>query len=89
MSQETYVRDVLKTWELTDCRPLAVPGVPTKVELPVDEPVAEPDPGICTPSAEISRLIDMVKYKNKTRYYVCTVENFVNDDEISKMALIE
>ena len=44
MSQEAYVRDVLKTWELTDCRPLAVPGVPTKVELPVEEPDAEPDP---------------------------------------------
>ena len=38
------MRDVLKTWELTDCRPLAVPGVPTKVELPVEEPDAEPDP---------------------------------------------
>ena len=31
----------------------------------------------------------MVKYENKTRYYVCTVENFVNDDEIPKIALIE
>ena len=44
MSQEAYVRDVLKTWEMTDCRPGLVPGVPTKVELPGEEPEGEPDP---------------------------------------------
>ena len=47
MSQEAYVRDILKTWEMTECRPVMVPGVPTKVELPVEqpeEPEEEPDP---------------------------------------------
>ena len=34
MSQEAFVRDVLKTWERTDCRPVMVPGNPTTVELP-------------------------------------------------------
>ena len=43
MSQEAYVRDVSKTWEMTDCRPVMVPGTPTTVELP-EEPEGEPDP---------------------------------------------
>ena len=34
MSQEPYIRDVLSTWEMSDCRPVTVPGQPTKVELP-------------------------------------------------------
>ena len=41
MSQEAFVRDVLKTWEMTDCKPAIVPGIPTTVELPVEE---EQDP---------------------------------------------
>merc|ERR1712120_115735 len=41
MSQEAFVRDVLKTWEMTDCRPVMVPGIPTTVELPEEE---EPGP---------------------------------------------
>ena len=45
MSQEAFVRDVLKTWEMTDCRPVMVPGNPTTVELPEEkEPDPEPDP---------------------------------------------
>ena len=40
MSQEAFIRDVLKTWEMTNCRSLVVPGEETKVELPV---VAEVD----------------------------------------------
>ena len=41
MSQEAFVRDVLKTWEMTDCKPSLLPGIPTTVELPVEE---EKDP---------------------------------------------
>merc|ERR1711973_37264 len=41
MTQEAFVRDVLKTWELTDCRPSLVPGIPTKVQLPAED---EQDP---------------------------------------------
>ena len=41
MSQEAFVRDVLKTWEMTDCKPAMVPGIPTSVELPEEE---EQDP---------------------------------------------
>ena len=37
MSQEAFVRDVLKTWEMTDCRPAITPGIPTTVELPVED----------------------------------------------------
>ena len=86
MSQEAHVRDVLKTWELTDCRPLAVPGVPTKIELPIEEPDAEPDPEDVHRAQKLQqdRCVDLVKYENKTRYYVCTIENFVNDDERTK-----
>ena len=31
MSQEAFVRDVLKTWEMTDCKPSLLPGIPTTV----------------------------------------------------------
>ena len=34
MSQEAFVRDVFKTWEMADCRPVMVPRNPTTVELP-------------------------------------------------------
>ena len=42
MSQEAFIRDVLKTWEMTDCKPILVPGIPTTVELPVEE-VQDPE----------------------------------------------
>ena len=41
MSQEAFVRDVLNTWEMSECRPVMVPGIPTTVELPEEK---EPDP---------------------------------------------
>ena len=41
MSQEAFVRDVLKTWEMSECKPSLLPGTPTTVELPVEE---EQDP---------------------------------------------
>ena len=41
MSQEAFIRDVLKNWEMTNCRPLVVPGELTTVALPEEE---EPDP---------------------------------------------
>ena len=45
MSQEAFVRYVLNTWEMSDCRPVMVPGMPTKVELPQEiETEVEPDP---------------------------------------------
>ena len=34
MCQEAFIRDVLKTWEMTDCKPVMVPGIPATVELP-------------------------------------------------------
>ena len=37
MSQEAFIRDVLKTWEMTDCRPVMVPRDPTTVELPEEQ----------------------------------------------------
>merc|ERR1711867_258638 len=46
MSQEAFVRDVLKTWEMTNCRSLVQPGEPgykTHLELPVEENVAPDD----------------------------------------------
>ena len=41
MSQEEFVRDVLKNWEMANCRPLMVPGETTTVELPEEN---ETDP---------------------------------------------
>ena len=43
MSQGPHIRDVLSTWEMSDCRPVMVPGQPTKVELP-QETEGETDP---------------------------------------------
>ena len=43
MSQEAFVRDVLKTWEMTNCRTLVKPGEDTKVELPVEQNVDPED----------------------------------------------
>ena len=43
MSQGPYIRDVLSTWEMSNCRPVMVPGQPTKVELP-EQTEEETDP---------------------------------------------
>ena len=37
MCQEAFIRDILKTWEMADCKPLMVPGIPTTVELPEEK----------------------------------------------------
>ena len=34
MTQEEFIRDVLKTWDMYDCRPMLTPGEPAPVELP-------------------------------------------------------
>ena len=39
MNQEAFIRDVLKTWDMTNCRPLMVPGEPTTVSLPEEEEI--------------------------------------------------
>ena len=40
--REAFTRDMLKTWGLTDCRPLMVPGEVSSVELPEEiNPKAE------------------------------------------------
>ena len=41
MSQEEFLRDVFKAWEMTNRRSLVVPGEVTTVELPEE---VEPDP---------------------------------------------
>ena len=42
MCQEAFIRDMLKTWEITDCRSLSVPGEVSSVELPEESnPKAE------------------------------------------------
>ena len=45
MSQEEFIRDRLKTWEMSDCRPLMTPGESgTSVELPEEGTPQELDP---------------------------------------------
>ena len=34
MTQEEFIRDVLKTWDMYDCRPMLTPGEAAPVELP-------------------------------------------------------
>ena len=44
MSQEAFTRDVLKTWEMSDCRPLLNPGeAGSTVELPIEGKSGELD----------------------------------------------
>ena len=43
MSQEAFIRDVLKNWAMTNCRPLVVPGEVATVALPEEE---EADPEV-------------------------------------------
>ena len=45
MSQEPFVRDVLKTWDMPNCRPLPTPGeTGIAVELPSEGTPEEVDP---------------------------------------------
>ena len=39
MNQEAFIRDVLKTWDMTNCRPLMIPGESTTVALPEEEEI--------------------------------------------------
>ena len=34
MTQEELIRDMLKTWEMSNCRPMVTPGEPSPTELP-------------------------------------------------------
>merc|ERR1712240_215071 len=43
MSQEAFIRGVLKNWEMTNCRYLVVPGEESKVELPIEQNVDPED----------------------------------------------
>ena len=37
MSQEEFIRDVLSTWEMLDCRSLTTPGEPASTVLPEEK----------------------------------------------------
>ena len=43
MSQEAFIRDVLKTWEMTNCRSMVAPGEESKVALPVEQNIDPED----------------------------------------------
>ena len=80
MSQEAFIRDVLKTWEMTNCRARRtyygrVTGR-TRIR-----------PRRYTSSAENGRIIDLAKYENETGHYLCTVEDFVDDDKGTKESI--
>ena len=34
MTQEEFIRDILKTWDMSNCKPLLTPGEPSPTELP-------------------------------------------------------
>ena len=45
MSQESFIRDLLETWQMSDCRPVVTPGgVISTVELPTEGNPEELDP---------------------------------------------
>ena len=45
MSQEDFIRDTLKTWDMQNCRPLLTPGETTTTELPEEGTPEQLDPG--------------------------------------------
>ena len=45
MSQEDFISDTLKVWDMQDCRPLLTPGEPTAIELPEEGTPEQLDPG--------------------------------------------
>ena len=76
MDQETFTEDLLRTWEMDRCRPVATPGEPkTGVELPSDYEVF-PEPNRAA-STEARRVADLVEHKNTTRHRRCAVENII------------
>ena len=44
MSQEEFIRDVLKTWEMSECRSLMTPSDPRSTVLPEEGKPIELDP---------------------------------------------
>ena len=44
MSQEEFIRDMLKTWEMSDCRPMVTPGEPAPTQLPEEGTDQQLDP---------------------------------------------
>ena len=44
MTQEEFVLDLLKTWEMSNCRPMVTPGEPASTELPEEGSDDEHDP---------------------------------------------
>ena len=44
MSQEEFIRDTLKAWEMSDCRPMVTPGEPTSTVLPEEGTPQQLDP---------------------------------------------
>ena len=44
MSQEEFTRYVLKTWEMSECRPMMTPGEPVSTKLPGEGAPNQLDP---------------------------------------------
>ena len=44
MSQEEFTRDVLKTWEMSECRSMMTPGEPSSTKLPEEGTPEQLDP---------------------------------------------
>ena len=44
MTQEEFISDLLKTWEMSNCRPMMTPGEPASTELPEEGSDDEHDP---------------------------------------------
>ena len=44
MSQEEFIRDTLKTWEMSDCKPMVTPGEPISTQIPEEGTPQQLDP---------------------------------------------
>ena len=56
MTQEEFIRDFLKTWDMTNCRPLLTPGEPSPTELPDEYEELGLDPSDITRAQKMAGL---------------------------------
>ena len=85
MSQEALIRDVLKTWEMTNCRALVKPGEDTNVELPVEQNV---DPVDVHRAQRLAGSLIWLSTRTRPDNHLCTIQNFFNGDESTKESIL-
>ena len=90
MTQEASIRDVLKTWELSDCKPLLTPReAGSKVELPSEGTDEELDPEDVFRAQKLAG--SLIWLSTRTRPDICYAQSRVSSmsTKATKTALME